>query len=216
MTRQAINIDAPFFADTGIGLGEENDKINANFEELYEAVAGSGGGIGASLLGEVVTSSSAADVTFSSVATIYSDLEIRVRGRGTTAAGWVEIGLQFNGDAGSNYRFAGFASNSQGQSSAAEYSSSATAYRAGYLPGANALSGAAGSLIAHIMNYRDTTWHKAIQSEGIHMTGTAATSYNQIKLGGVWISSAAITAVKVVPASGAFVDGTKVSLYGRL
>jgi hypothetical protein len=205
--------------DTATFISEGSDVVRCVGYQRADgtALAASGGGGGSGdlvLISEVVTSSSATDVTFSSIATTWRDLEIRVRGRGSSSSGWVAIRIQLNGDTSTNYRRAQWGSNSQSQSGA-ESGSSDSYYIPGYIPDSSALSGAPGAITCHIMNYKDTTWHKVFLSESIYMTGTAATSYNQARAGGTWISTSAINAVKVFLASGNFVDGTVISLYGR-
>ena len=167
-----------------------------------------GGGGGWTLISEVVTSASQPSVTFSSISASFRDLVLRVRGRGDTAASTVAVYVQFNGDTGTNYNWNkwnvfGNATN--------------TAQNQIYTVDITAASGTASfpsSAQMVIFDYRGTTFFKNTWSEN-PISQTSATLF--INHGsGWWLSTSAITSIKVFPSAGNFVDNSVVSLYGTL
>jgi len=163
------------------------------------------------LITEVITASSQASVTFSSIATIYRDLEVVVRGRGTQSVTEIDIDLQFNGDTGNNYD----------EQTSYLYNSTFNAVSHGVgrikgpnIAGASATSGVPGFIRMKIGDYRGTVFFKAVFCHGYWRPGTGAGDGTSFVGGGLWRSTAAINAVKVFPSAGNFVDGTVVSLYG--
>jgi hypothetical protein len=165
------------------------------------------------LISEVVTSSSAADVTFSSIPTTFRDLQIRIRGRGTTAATAVAMLMQFNADTGNNYDWQyvrGTTTLAQAAGSVAQSS-----ITIGNLTAASATASLASALCVDVFDYRGTTFHKAAHSaNGLKSNQASASDLFTILTAGYWRSTSAINAVKVFPTAGAFVDNTVVSLYG--
>lgn len=175
----------------------------------------SGGGGGAlSLISEVVTAASQASVTFAAIAATYRDLELRVRGRGTAAATFVSLRVQFNGDTGTTYDAAIWSTNAAGGTAAAG-GSGQTSLELGLIAAATAPTDVPGVVEATICDYRGTTFQKGVMAQNALRLGTAAGDIIQQEMGGGWRSVAAITDVTVFPLTGAFVDGSVVSLYGR-
>lgn len=219
--------DIPPLGDSGVTPGTYGDATNVgqftvNAQGLITfaddvPISGGGGGGGGSLelIGEVVTTGSAADVTFSSIPSTFRDLEIRVSGRGN-AAGVTNIGLQvqLNGDTGANYDYAFAESNGAG-GTAFSGAAAQTSLFIGRLTAATAPADVAALVTAELGNYPGTTFEKAIVSRSGHKLINSATGANQLAAGGSWRSTAAVTDIKVFPASSTFVDGTVVSLYGR-
>jgi hypothetical protein len=166
------------------------------------------------LITETVTSGTAADVTFSSIATTWRDLVVVVRGRGSTAAVAVNMVLQFNGDTGANYDYEYI--NAQNTTLGGAGTVATTSAFIGQITAASGTANVAGSCRAEILDYRGTTFQKA---GTFHSNGKSGTTTSTIIpwLGIFnWRSTSAINAVKVFPAAGAFVDNSVVSLYGRM
>lgn len=210
-------------ADSGVTPGTYGDATNVaqitvdEFGHVSAAVdvAISGGGGGAlTLISEVVTAASQANVTFSSIATTWRDLEVRVRGRGDTASQNVECFIQFNGDTGNNYWFERMVT--AGGSPGAGESIAGTSISICYLAAATGVSNLASGTSCNVFNYRDTTFFKPVTSHSTISNTTASGQTYLVVLSGHWGSTSAINAVKVFLAAGNFVDGSVVSLYGRL
>jgi hypothetical protein len=215
-------------AITGSGLTQATGKLlgrsTASTGAIEEISVGTGlslssgtlsasGSAGAlTLISEVVTSGSQANVTFSSISSSYRDLVLVVRGRGTASAGAVTVRAQFNTDTGSNYqheqlRYAGTA-NSIGQTTGE------SAITMEEIPAGTATANYAGWVEARIYDYRGTTFYKVVGGRvGGHLAASANT--NEINMfSAQWNSTSAINEVKVLLSSGNFVDGSVVSLYG--
>jgi hypothetical protein len=166
------------------------------------------------LIAETVTTGSAANVQFASIAGTYRDLEVRVRGRGTTAATLVNIRMRFNGDSGGNYDHNDHQLNNT--ATAGFTSMAQTSAILGNLAAASATANYADFLMATVADYRGTTFQKAGHWKGsIRHSTTAASTFNEQGCFW-WRNTAAITQVDVFPNAGGFVDGTVVSLYGLM
>lgn len=162
------------------------------------------------LITEAVTTSSASNVTFSSISSSYRDLEIRVRGRGDTAATSVTIQIQLNSDTGNNYDWEVENRFGTGNGNGVAF------MRLGDIPAASATANYAGGQTITIYDYKGTTFYKSI--EGIDWLLTSQSSANMFnsRSGGWWRSTSAVNAVKVYLSAGNFVDNSVVSLYGLL
>jgi hypothetical protein len=67
---------------------------------------------------------------------------------------------------------------------------------------------------AWIDNYRDTTFHKTIDSGRVEMpTDVAADLFAGIQAG-MWLNTDAIQTISILVNNGVFATGTKVTLYG--
>jgi hypothetical protein len=162
------------------------------------------------LITETVTSGSAANVTFSPIPATYRDLQVRVRARGDTAAGNTDIRLQFNGDTANNYDW--LEENRFGTANG-----NGVAFMAvGIIAAATATASYVSGFFIDIFDYRGTAFFKQAASY-IGLIGAQNLAGMLIDhRAGWWRSTAAITAVKVFPSAGNFVDGSVVSLYGRM
>lgn len=171
------------------------------------------GGTALRLITETVTSGSATNVSFTSIAATYRDLEVRVRGRGTKSATNCDVRMRFNSDTGSNYDLA----SAMFQASSALGQNVATTYiTIGHLAAASAPTNAADAIAVQIIDYRGTTFQKAVMGQGtIKQANSSGSLWTEI-YSGWWRNTAAITQIDIFPDSNAFVDGTVVSLYGRM
>lgn len=179
-------------------------------EVMQVGASGAGGGV-ETLISEVVTSGSQTTVTFSSIPATYRDLELRIRGR-TTSASNENILIQYNGDSGANYdqEYGNFVVATTSAGNGIGVSGLTVA---GGIAGGTTAANYADATIIDIMDYRGTTFYK----ESIHR-GTIRVGGNTYTFtgSGWWKNTAAITSVLVGLSSGSFVDNSVVSLYGRL
>lgn len=168
------------------------------------------------LISSTTTSGSAASVTISSIPATYKDLELHVTGRGDAAGVTSAIlRLQFNGDTAANYDYEIYERNASG--GAGDVGGVAqTSIRLGSLPAATAGASRAGSSIVIIPDYAGTTFFKTVVVNNSRSLGTTTATQEIAVGGGEWRSTAAINAVKVLWSAGNFVDGSVVSLYGRV
>lgn len=164
-------------------------------------------------LDEVIASSTPASITLSSIPSTYTDLIVRVYGRGTKAATLVDISCRINGDTGANYDVITRQSNN---STATTFQSAAGSFAyVGNLAAASAPAGVADMIELQIPNYANTSFHKVIRKEASLKAGSAASNL-YTETGHVWWrSTAAITSLTIYPGANAFANGTIVTLYGR-
>ena len=155
--------------------------------------------------------------TFSSIAGTYSALQLRVLYRDTYTGGaqTCDMLMQFNGDTTSaNYTLhylrgngsavfaSGGTSNGSIQMTFFGVSDSSTASVFGV-----------GS--ADIQDYASTTKYKTVRGfGGGDNNGVGTTSYRLGLSSGLWLSTSAITSIKVMPGITAFAAGTTIGLYG--
>lgn len=161
-------------------------------------------------IAEVVTTGSQSTISFSSIPALYRDLELRILARGTVAATFADVRIRANGDTGSNYDWSLQTNNGTVGEAYAQ-----TAAQVGIVTGANSPADAAGGSNIIIPNYRGTVFHKLMMGMVAVQTGASATNLYHGHSMGRWKSTAAINALSVYFASGNFVDGSVVTLYGR-
>ena len=166
------------------------------------------------LISEVVTSGSQTSVTFSSIAATYRDLIVVSRGRGTTVANSTAVLLRFNGDTGSNYDYETISG--AGTTATVAEALAQTSIRFGNMAAASAGASIADVSEVVIGDYRGTTFQKSVVSRYGIKIGTSTGNIGHSTLSGWWRSTAAITSVVVFPSAGGFVNGSVVSLYGRM
>jgi hypothetical protein len=147
--------------------------------------------------------SSATSVTFSSIASTYTDLVVVMAVLPTGSLGYAPW-FQFNSDTGSNYSFNYLTGD--GSSATAGRQTSQTKGFTGYTIG---LSGSSNT-IAHIQNYSNTTTNKTyidrINETAGSFPGAGATV-------GLWRNTAAISTIKI-GTDGTFNTGSVFTLYG--
>lgn len=184
----------------------------AGANPVWDTPAGGGGGA-VTLISEVVTSGSQADVTFSSISSSYRDLQVRIRGRGTNATTDVNVLLQFNSDTGANYDYTVWHVFGTGAGASQTYTST-SAFLA-RLSAGSAPADVASSAVIDVLDYRGTTFQKSMQSRwNSKLSNSATFSLGSGAYAAWWRSTAAINAIKVFLSAGNFQDGSVVSLYG--
>ncbi len=142
--------------------------------------------------------SSASSVSFTSISGSYTDIQIVFAGAITS--GFDAIGLQFNGDTGSNYSRVFIAGN--GTAASSSLSSSQTTMQIGIMGTERSNS------IFNVMNYSNTTTYKTALARG-------NASANATRAGvGLWRSTSAINRIDLVAGSSTFISGSTFTLYG--
>lgn len=170
--------------------------------------------IGMVRLQDVVLSSPAPDITFSSIpSTPYNSLRIEVQARGDGASAIDNVEIQFNGDTGNNYDVQSFLGNNTKTS--ANSSVAVSAGQTGVMPAANAsLANAAGTFVIEIPNYANTSFNKAGFATTVSTDSTKGNNFVGLR-GFAWRSTVAITSIKLFPQTSTnFVAGTHATLYG--
>jgi hypothetical protein len=156
-----------------------------------------------------VGSGGSANVTFSSIPSTYTHLQIRSIGRTTQSATASYIEIEMNSDTGSNYSF--HILQGDGSSAVAGSLSSQTKTYARNFTAANAGASTFGAIIIDILDYANTNKYKTIRNLG----GTDNNGSGTINLtSGLWMSTSAITSIKFTPESGNFAQYSQFALYG--
>lgn len=153
-------------------------------------------------LATTTLSSTATDVTFSSISGSYTDLVLVINA--TIGTGNEDLQIQFNSDTATNYSWTSVdGSGTLAQSSRASNTSTP---RLGGSRGAINTTNA--TWITNIQNYSNTTTFKTYVSRGSNSNfGVAATV-------GLWRSTSAITSIKLFPSGSTFSSGSTFTLYG--
>lgn len=146
--------------------------------------------------------SAASTYTFSSIPGTYTDLVLVING-GTSSSGQ-SIGMQFNGDSGSNY----YSVDMWGNGSAVQHGrlTGSTFIRV-VGRGVGTDTTLIDNSITHIQNYSSSSAKKAVINRSTISGGVTAS-------GGKWNSTAAITSITLLGESSNLITGTTLTLYG--
>ena len=161
-----------------------------------------------------VGSTSVADITFSSIPSTYTHLQIRGIGQDNRATyGISEFALQFNGDTASNYSMHGLYGN--GASAIGEYETNTTYIRANGALG-TLVGGTFGAFVIDILDYKNTSKYKTTRNLcGVDINGTIAGFGGRAALwSGSWRNTNAINAIKLYSTNGNLQQYTSFALYG--
>jgi hypothetical protein len=194
-------------------------KANNPFGSSAESAASNsvtpvGAGVFESIATIGVGSAGATSVTFSSIPSDYTHLQLRIYSKCNSAgAALDEIALTFNGDTGTNYswHFVYGGNNSVNNGNAA----TAAFIRCAFTPRAGAQAYAFAGYVIDIADYANTNKNKTIKSlGGVDLNNTSTASAVGIK-SGVWRSNSAITSLSLKPeGSSSFVHYSHFALYG--
>ena len=168
------------------------------------STSGGGGTSAVTQISQNVLSGAAASVTFSGIAGTFTDLMISMNARGDAAAGNINVGIQVNGDAGTNYDDGNFLSSgtfsNTGQTQAILCIVTAATATANFSSGCE----------IRLYNYARTTFFKPLQG----ISSGFVSAPNEGLSAGLWKSTAAITSVTILPSSGNFITGSTFTLWG--
>lgn len=163
------------------------------------------------LISTTVLGSTTASVTFSSLgdySSSYKHLQIRsVAKTATTGDGAEGMILRFNSDSGANYARHTLSGNGSSVSSSA--TTSTTHANAGLVTTNSSIAAFAGN-VCDVLDAYSTTKNKTVRALTAH---PGALVFVQL-LSGVWINTASITSITLLPTLGSFITGSRFSLYG--
>lgn len=195
-------------SDVDASTASSGQVLTKQSDGKWRGQSPSGGGGGAmTFIGDVITTGSQAIVSFSGISNGYRNLVIHYRARGTAAAASVTLRARFNRDTGNNYAF--YKRNRFGnvQSDGVGYIEFAD------IAAATAAAGTSDSGCMNVADYRGTAFFKTSSSIGTTYAGAGAGAITDFTGSGWWKSTAAVSALDIYPASGAFADGSVFSLY---
>jgi hypothetical protein len=158
-------------------------------------------------IGSAVTvgAGGAASIDFSSIPSTYTDLVVKICGRGTRAAVHDFYQIKFNTSSASftgRYLY--------GAGSGSPISGTETNY-AGTLPAANATASTFGSTDIYIPNYAGST-NKSYSVDSVSENN--ATAAEAVFYAGLWSNSAAINQITIIAANGNLAQYSTAYLYG--
>jgi hypothetical protein len=149
-------------------------------------------------------------ITFSSIPSDYTHLQIRGIARSASATSGDYIYVQFNSDTGNNYTYHQLTGDGSGASSLA--GTSQTGAGSPRISAANTLASVFGGVVIDILDYANTNKNKTIRTIGGFDENGAGT----VRLtSGVWLNSAAITSVAIKSGTAAnLAQYSSFALYG--
>jgi hypothetical protein len=153
----------------------------------------------------------ASSITFSSIPSTYTHLQIRGIARSARTESGSYIKIQFNSDTANNYANHGLFG---GGASAGAYAVTTTDHAAeAYITAANDTASAFGASIWDVLDYTNTNKNKTVRA----LTGADVNGTNgQLRFAsGVWLSTNAITSLSLTDGNGStFVQYSSFALYG--
>lgn len=153
-----------------------------------------------------VGSGGVASVTFSSIPTTYTSLQIRANIKLSGASGDVNAYIRFNGDTGANYVW--HVLTGTGSSTIATAVTSTTSILTGQALANNANPGA---FITDIHDYLSTTRNKTVRSFAGHDENGSGQSF---LTSGLWLNTAAVSSITIITNGTGIAQDSKFSLYG--
>lgn len=154
------------------------------------------------------SSGSIANIEFASIPQTYKDLLFVVSGRATTDNPTLQV--YFNNDTTSaNYQFRTV----DGNGSTVANNSATQPWLMRITP-SSASASVFGSGAMYIPNYAGTSYQKSISTDSV-TENNGTTAYNAFH-SGLWLSTAAITSIKLDPYGTDFAQYSSASLYGIL
>lgn len=211
-------------SNSAISLVSSSAKF-ANLSDVPNSYVGQGGLIiqvkedesglqfigGLVKLSEQILVGAVSSVTFSSISQKYRNLILMFNSRGSAAVTDQDVSLQFNSDTGANYDRQW--QNSTGSAVSTGNNIAATSMAVATNTGTSAPSGAAAANHITIYDYARTAYHKTVTSVAVKRNGTSSMNYSAFS--GNWRSTAAINAIKLIPAAGNFSIGDWFALYAE-
>jgi hypothetical protein len=180
----------------GIIASSRLTAVANSFESIATVTVGSGG---------------AADVTFSSIGTDWTHLQIRAIGRTDSTSGSsfrLQVG---NGsvDTGTNYSVHQLGGD--GSAIFSDGSANTSFLEAPQCARSNLTASVFGAAVIDILDYRNTNKNKTMKSIGGWDNNGSGLSLFRSSL---WRSTSAINIIKIYPTSGNWVQHTHIALYG--
>jgi len=159
---------------------------------------------------------SPSSITFSSIPSGYSSLQIRamVKDTYTTTAGTYEYNMQFNGDTATNYSWHWLYGNGTSALATGAATQSNIDVIGSGLSSNAALANMYGVSIVDIIDYTSTSKYKTVRAFAGDNANSTSTNYNVDLVSGSWRSTAAITSITLTAGGTAFATGSTFALYG--
>ena len=152
-----------------------------------------------------------ASINFTAIPSTYSHLQIRFIGRSTTADTNCDTLVRYNSDTGSNYSYHSLFGNGATASANAGSSTNSSYMTFRNLTAANAGAGQFGASVIDVLDYANTNKYKTTRGLG----GYDSNGSGIITLGSLlWMNTAAITSINILPIVGSWAQYSSFALYG--
>ena len=172
-----------------------------------------GGGASANaltLISTQVLASAAASVTFSSIPSTYTHLQIRYTSRSDTGSTQTPLFMRLNSDTGTNYSRHWL--RGDGGLILSNAGSSENYAWIGYTLAASETTSAYTAGVIDILDYKNTNKNTTLRM--LHAS-RGSVSWTQIALNSAaWYNTAAVNTLLFYPSAGNFITGSRFSLYG--
>ena len=161
----------------------------------------------------VVGSAGSSSVTFSSIPSTYTHLQIRCVVRDNRSDVLSSLGVRFNGDTGGNYAYHNFRADGTNLTNAEQGASVNRIELDRYLAAASSPSGTFAGIILDIPDYASANKYKTLKAIGGVDNASAGTGVIEFS-SGLWLNTNAITSITLYSIYGTLVENTRFSLYG--
>jgi len=157
-----------------------------------------------------VGSGGASSITFSSIPSTYTHLQIRAISRSTISGSGDGTYVQLNGDTGGNYAYHILIGT--GSSVVSVNATSYTYMYNGDTPGSTSTAGMFGVFVVDLLDYTNTNKYKTIRTlNGNDQNGSGSVRF----VSGLWQNTAVVSSITVNSFNGAgFAQYTQFALYG--
>lgn len=182
----------------GIYASQITGKLSTNsFESIATSIVGAGG---------------SSSISFSSIPSTYTHLQIRAITRTNRADTNDFITLRFNSDSGTNYSYHSLYGNGSSVG-AGDYGTSTGSPWSGVTAGNNAAGSQFGGVVIDVLDYKNTNKYKTVKLlSGTDQNGTTGRLYVMSNL---WRNTAAISTMTIIPTYGtSFSQYSHFALYG--
>ena len=155
----------------------------------------------------------ASSVTFSSVPSTFTHLQIRVFGR--TGAGYESDGcnIRFNNDSTNSY-VVHFLQGDSVNASSSNATAQQSLYIAGRLPGSTVTASVFGSVVLDILDYANTNKNKTVRSISGFDPNNSSAVVRAAMMSGLWLNTSAISQIEILANNGGFAQYSRFDLYG--
>lgn len=156
---------------------------------------------------------SSSTITFSSLPTNYTSLQLRFMCKGTRSFIYEALYVRLNGDAGNNYA-SHYLYGDDGGSPGAAATAPINVIYAGWMPAATVSGTKMGTGIVDLHDYNSTARNKTVRVFSGFSTNTTGAGYSFVNLSsGVWLNTNAVTSISFL-SNGAFTTDSRFALYG--
>ena len=153
-------------------------------------------------------------LTFSSIPSTYQHLEIRGIARDTIASNsGAGIKMRFNGDTGTNYVRHNLYGDGTNAIAGGNTGFDLMSFVGGSI-GDSSTASVFGASIISIHDYTSTTKNKTVRGFSGSEANTATANFYVVLNSGLWLNTAAITSITMLPGQTAFKAGSTFALYG--